>query len=92
MKQFTQFTKTDFFRLMQGEDTTNIRSTTLEKAYDEFAGVVFKESALATDMDVFHQALCYAQVELTSLQNHKTGEIEKKCLPFFVFRESSLVA
>jgi hypothetical protein len=87
MKQFTQLTKTKFFLMMQEKQITNTRFSTWEKAYDEFVDVLFTESAVATDMTVFHQTLCYTQVELTSLQNHKNGEIEKKHRPLFVFGE-----
>ncbi|MDR2385236.1 MAG: hypothetical protein LBD80_06210 [Tannerella sp.] len=75
-----QFTKTKFSRLIKKSSAKNIHPLTMENAYDEFAGTVFAESAETSDILVFHQALCYAQIELIS-----------NC-PDCVFEQSYLVA
>ncbi|MDR0349265.1 MAG: hypothetical protein LBH90_07220 [Tannerella sp.] len=75
-----QFTKTKFFRLIEESSDRNVHPSVLENAYDEFAGTLFAESTETPDILVFHQALCYAQVELISIYSHSKGDSGKKIL------------
>jgi hypothetical protein len=77
-----QFTQTKFFNLIKQSSSKNIHPLVMEKAYDEFAGVLFTESTETLDMHVFHQALCYVQVELISLYKYSNGKSGRKILPW----------
>ncbi len=54
--------------------------STLQNVYDEFATAVFAERGNALSMETFYNSLCYAQVELKSLQKEQTAMREKKLL------------
>ena len=72
MKQFIQ---TEFFRLLQNNFPEDNPAKKLEEAYEEFAGMLLAENNMLSLLD-YRNALCYAGVEFSCLQNQ--DEMKKK--------------
>ncbi|MDR0864696.1 MAG: RteC domain-containing protein [Candidatus Symbiothrix sp.] len=70
--------KTKFFLLIKKAPETDLCPIAVEKAYDEFADVLFAESASTEDKVVFHNILCFTRVELASLHQQLTDLSKKK--------------
>ncbi|MDR0750239.1 MAG: hypothetical protein LBF62_11830 [Tannerellaceae bacterium] len=71
-----RYIKTNIFKLLYETSPENIPLRIWEKAYDKFAGALFRERTAASDREGLYNALCYASVELKSLQ--ECGNRDKK--------------
>jgi hypothetical protein len=73
-----RFISTDIFKLLYETSSENIPLRVWEKAYDKLAGALFRERSTASDMEGLYNALCYASVELKSLQECSNRDKKKR--------------
>ena len=71
-----RFISTKFFLLLQkaSQNGIDIDANVLKVEYDRFVMLVFSESGILTDKQIFHNTLVYTRVELASL----TAVLKKK--------------
>jgi hypothetical protein len=62
------FVKMKIFSILSETSWKNFPFEAWEKAYDKLADALFRERSTTSDREGLYNALCYASVELKSLQ------------------------